>query len=116
MLTVTAYQKRATKDGRDFFTLELTSDDLEMVCSQKTGRYYATVRKCSMPTTFPETICKTMVGKTLPGSITKMQCEPYEFVVPETGELIVRQHRYEYQPIEQQSMEQVVLGGSPVLV
>ena len=115
MLTVTAYQQRTAQDGREYFALELTSDDLELVVSQQTGRYYATVRKCYMPSTFPETICRAMIGKQLPGSITRTECEPYEFTIPETGEVINRSHRYEYQPVEQGSMEKTVLGGTPLM-
>jgi hypothetical protein len=115
MLVITDYQQRSSQDGRTYFALELTSDEPELVISQQTGRFYATVRKCFMPSTFPEAICRNMVGKQLPGSITKTDCEPYEWTVPETGEVITRSHRYEYQPVEQSSMEQTVLGGSPLV-
>ena len=115
MIIVTAYQQRTAQEGREYFTLELTGDDLELVVSKQTGRFYATVRKCYMPTTFPEPVCRAMIGKQLPGSITRTECEEYEFVIPETGEIITRSHRYEYQPVEQPSMERTVLGGEPLM-
>ena len=115
MITVTSYQQRTAQEGREYFTLELSSDDLELVVSQQTGRYYATVRKCYIPTTFPDPICRAMIGKQLPGNIIRTECEPYEFVIPETGEIITRSHRYEYQLVEQPSMEQTVLGGEPLM-
>jgi hypothetical protein len=43
------------------------------------------------------------------GSIAKVECEPYEFTIPETGEVISRQHRYDYSPTEQSNMEQLVM-------
>lgn len=115
MVTVSNYQPRTSAEGKDYFVLELTSQELEMVVSQQTGRYYATVRKCFMSATFPEPICQAMIGKQLPGSITKTACEPYEFTIPDTGEVITRNHRYDYQPIEQGSMEDAVMMGSPLL-
>lgn len=115
MVTVSDYQQRVPTEGEPFFVLELTNQELEMVISQQTGRFYATVRKCYIPATFPEVICKMMVGKQLPGCITRIECEPYEFTIPETGEIITRTHRYEYQPIEQAPMEQTVLGGTPMM-
>ena len=109
MVTVTAYQKRTSTEGKDYFSLELQSDDLEFVISQNTGRHYLTARKCWISSTFNEAICQKMLGKSMAGSITKTECEPYEFTIPETGEVITRQHRYDYSPSEQGNMEQVVM-------
>ena len=110
MVTVSDYQLRTSAEGKEYFVLELTSQDLEMVVSQQAGRFYATVRKCYMSATFPEAVCKMMVGKQIPGCITRTDCEPYEFTIPDTGEVITRQHRYDYQPVEQGSLEQTVLS------
>ncbi|WP_435356160.1 hypothetical protein [Emticicia sp. SJ17W-69] len=115
MLTVTNYQQRSSKEEKTYFALELQSDDLEFVISQATGRYYVTARKCWISTTFNEEICKKMIGKSMVGSIAKVQCEPYEFTIPETGEVITRQHRYDYSPTEQGSMEAVVLQNQELV-
>ena len=109
MVTVSDYQQRTPAEGKPYFVLELTSQDLEMVVSQQTGRFYATVRKCFIPATFPEAVCRLMVGKQMPGCISRTDCDPYEFTIPETGEIITRTHRYDYHPVEQGSMEQAVL-------
>ena len=109
MLTITNYAQRTNQEGKDYFSLELTSDEPEMVLSQA-GKYYITTRKCMMSSTFTEPICKVMLGKQFPGSISKVECEPYEFTVPETGEAITRQHRYEYVPMEASTTEQAVFA------
>ncbi|GAB3169731.1 hypothetical protein GCM10027291_20540 [Telluribacter humicola] len=80
MLQVTNYVKRTTKEGNEYFALELTSDDPEMVLS-KSGNYYITTRKCYMSSTLSEPVCKAMIGKQFPGSISRVECEPYEFTV-----------------------------------
>ena len=41
-------------------------------------------------------MCKSLVGTSLPGTISKIEVEPYEFTIQETGEIIQRTHRYEY--------------------
>ena len=104
MVTVTAFQERTSQEGKPFYALEITSDELDLVISQQTGRYYATQFKCWISSTFTEPVCKLMLGKKMKGSIVKIDCEPYEFTVPETGEVITRNHRYEYTPTEQASM------------
>ena len=32
----------------------------------------------------------------MPGTISKVEVDPYEFTIQETGEIIQRTHRYEY--------------------
>ncbi|NBA84768.1 hypothetical protein GVN16_03310 [Emticicia sp. CRIBPO] len=111
MVTVTGYQERTSNDGKIYFALELQSDELEFVVSKKTGRHYATVRRCFMSSTFNEHVCKVMIGKTIQGSVSKVECEAYSFTIEETGEEITRYHRYEYAPVETQDMEQVIQGS-----
>lgn len=110
MLTITSYSNRtSSQDGSSYFALELTSDEPEIILSQ-TGRYYVSSKKCYMSSTFPEPVCKAMLGKQIPGSISKVECDPYEFTIQETGEVITRHHRYEFQPIEVSSPEQAVFA------
>jgi hypothetical protein len=101
MVTVTNFQKRKNQDEEIYFALEIQSDDLEFVVSKTTGRHYATVRRAFMSSTFNEVMCKRIIGKEMPGSIVKVACEPYEFTVPESGEVISRAFRYEYSPAEE---------------
>ena len=97
MVQVTNFHEVQTKDGRTFVSLELTGG-LELVQSQNTGKFYATVRKCRIPTTFDVNIAKMMVGQSVEGEIVRVSVDPYEFVSPTTGELMTLQHSYAYQP------------------
>lgn len=97
MVTVVDYHLRTNKDGEEFFTLELNGD-LVMVKSQNTGKFYATTKRCSIVSTFTESVCKMMIGKTIPGEIVKVETEPYEYAIPESGEIIKLSHRWEYAP------------------
>jgi len=110
MLTITSYAERTSStDGTVFYSLELTSDEPEIVLS-KNGKYYITARKCYMSSTFTESVCVSMLGKQFPGTIQKTECEPYEFTLPETGEVITRHHWYEYVPEEVNTPEQAVFS------
>ena len=55
MVKVTNYAVRERKDGTTFIALEITGG-LEIQQSQTTGNFYATVKKCSIPSTFDENI------------------------------------------------------------
>lgn len=99
MVTVIDYHLRENKAGKEFITLELQGD-LEMVQSMETGRFYATARRCSITSTFKEETAKALVGTKMPGKIVRQTCDKYDYVVPETGEVIALQHSYQYTPDE----------------
>lgn len=103
MVTVTDILIRERKDGSSFICLEL-SGGVELVQSTNSGRYYATVRKCSIPCTFDESLAKTMVGQRIEGDIVKVICEPYEFTNPRTGEIMHLQHSWAYRPKDSQDL------------
>ena len=97
MVTITNTSSRTRKDGTSFIVLEITGS-VELVQSQTTGRFYATVRKCNIPCTFDETIAQAMIGQQIEGSIERVQVEPYEFLNKRTGEVLTLQHGYAYRP------------------
>ena len=95
MVRIINYQKRQTEEGKEFFVLELQGG-IEMVKSTKTGKFYVTARKVSISSTFDELTCQALIGTELPGSVEKVSCKPYDFVIKETGETISLTHTYEY--------------------
>ena len=99
MVTVSDYAVRTNSKGDPFVALLLTGN-LEMVQSQETGKFYATVKKCSVVSTFSEFVAAQMVGNQLPGTILKEECDEYEYTIPETGEVIELSHRWVYSPEE----------------
>lgn len=94
---IIGYNVRKNKEGKEFIALDLQGD-LVMVQSTETGRFYATAKKCSITSTFTEEVAKTLLGKEISGRIERVQCEPYEYTVEETGEVITLFHRYEFYP------------------
>lgn len=109
MITIVDYKERLNKDGEPFLALVLEGD-MEMVQSES-GRYYATARRTSIPSSFNEETCKRLIGKQMPGAIVKVECDAYEYTLPETGEIIHLTHRYEYSP-HGGSNEQAVFSES----
>ena len=97
MVTVINYHVRQTRDGKDFVTLTLQGD-VELVQSMETGKFYATARKCSISSTFNEQTAKTLIGSKMPGTIKRVQSDPYDFTIQDTGEVIKLAHSYEYSP------------------
>lgn len=99
MVTIVSYNKRTSEAGKEFFSLTVQSG-IEMIRSKTTGQFYATAKKASIASTFDELTCKALIGTEMPGSISKEACEPYNYTLKETGEVIVLTHRYTYLPDE----------------
>ena len=99
MVTVINFKERNKEDGTSFFVLEIQGG-LEMVQSKATGQFYATAKKAYLPSTFDAMTCQALVGTQMPGSIEREECEPYEYTVQSTGEIITLSHRYCYVPEE----------------
>ena len=104
MVTVKNYHLREGERG-EFISLELEGD-IEMVQSTNTGRFYATTRRCFISSTFDEATAQKMVGKQIPGSIVRMQCDTYDYTIPETGETIQLGFTYAYLPEEKATISQ----------
>lgn len=96
MVKIIATHLREGENG-SFVSLELMGD-VELVQSMNTGRFYATARKCYVSSTFNEELAKSLIGREIPGSIIRVEAEPYEYTVPETGEVIELSHTYAYLP------------------
>lgn len=103
MVTVTNHVERQRVDGTSFTALEITGG-VELVQSQTNGRFYATVRKCSVPSTFNASVAQTMLGQRIEGDIVKVIVEPYDFINPKTGEIMRLQHSYAYRPKDSQDL------------
>jgi ketol-acid reductoisomerase len=112
MVTVVDYAIRQRKeDGSEFIALILQGG-LSLVQSKTTGNTYATVKSCSIPSTFDEETAKGFIGEKLPGSVQRMSCETYEWTNKETGEVLELSHRWVYVP-EGATIEEAIYEGEP---
>ena len=102
MVTVKNYHVRQGNNGDNYISLELEGD-VSFVQSQNTGRFYATAKHCFMYAAMDEKTAKALIGTQLPGSIERVDCDPYEYTVPDTGEVKLLSYTSEYRPEE--SME-----------
>ena len=114
MVTIKNFKKRESKTGEEFFVLVLQGG-VAPVKSKKTGRTYFTAKTCSVPSTFDEETCKQILGQEFPGAIVRVKTDPYEYTIPETGEIIELEHRWEYHDSALVHSESNVLEDSEVL-
>ena len=99
MVKIIDFKERETKEGDIFYSL-VVQGDVEFVESKETGRYYATAKKAFVACTFDESTCAALIGSEIPGSIKREECEPYEYVNTDTGEVSILSHTNVYSPEE----------------
>lgn len=94
MVKVTDYSARENKKGEQFYVLNLTGG--MQIKKSASGHSYITSMSCSIPTSFNEEQCQSLIGQEIPGKIKKEQCEPYSYTVQSTGEVKELNYRYIY--------------------
>ena len=95
MVKVTDFKTITNRDGEQFHALVVTGG-VQPVKSQRTGRIYFTTRTATVPTTFDEETCKGVIGTSFDGNVERVECEPYEYAIEDTGEVIELSHRWEF--------------------
>lgn len=114
MVTIVDFVKRQNKEGEEFNALILQSG-IELVKSQETGKFYATAKKASITSTFDDAMCQSLIGTQIPGSVQRVETEPYEFTVRDTGEVLTLNHRWQYAK-EGETIEEKVIADSNVVM
>jgi len=92
---INAHQRQGEKGN--YVSLELQGD-LVMIQSQNTGRFYATAKRCFIYSTFDFETAKALIGQQIGGTIQRVECEAYDYIIPESGEVVKLMHTYTYVP------------------
>ncbi len=114
MVKIVDFKTYQKEDGSEFCAL-VVQGGIEAIRSKETKRMYFTARTVNVPCTFSETTCEALIGTDFPGSIQKVEVEPYDYMVPDTGEIIELTHRYEYSSEENDILRENVVEKELVL-
>lgn len=95
MVKIIDFKTLEPESGKSFNML-IVQGGLEPMLSKTTGRTYLTMRKAFVSTTFDASTCKSLIGMDLQGSIHKVECEPYNYIVPESGEELILNYNWQY--------------------
>jgi len=114
MVTIIDFKTFTKENGENFFGL-VVQGGIEATRSLLTGKMYFTAKTATVPTTFNETTCKSLVGTTLEGCVKKIDCDSYNYTVKETGEIIKLSHRYEYLSAEEEILHKNLVSEEVVV-
>lgn len=113
MVTITGYKTNKNKEGKEFNILEI-SGAVEMIQSTKTGKFYAHAYKATITTTLNESSCKALIGTQFPGIIKKVACDPYNYEVPGTNDILTLNHSFQYFTDNSNKVEETIFSGEIV--
>jgi len=108
MVTIVDYKTYQRKDGTTFYSL-VVQGGVEAVKSQETGRTYLTARTARVSCTFNELTCESLKGTQLPGQVKRVDAEPYEYAIPNSGEIVTLTHKFEFVSEEESILEKNVI-------
>ena len=104
MITVIDAVERKNSKGETFVAL-IIAGGVEMIRS-KANKFYATVRKASVPSTLTLEFSKQIIGTRMNGMIVKKPCEPYMYET-QGGDLIELNWSYCYTDSAENLSEEV---------
>jgi phosphomevalonate kinase len=107
MVTVKEIKKAENSNGEEFYGLIVQSGAIP-VKSKKTGKVYFTAKTAFVSTTFDEKTASSLIGMEFEGTIKKVETDPYEYIIEQTGEVIQLSHRWEYVDPALEMEEQLV--------
>jgi hypothetical protein len=107
MVTVKEIKRAKNSSGEEFYGLIVQSGAMA-VKSKKSGRVYFTAKTAFVATTFDEETAASLIGVEFEGAIKKIQTDPYEYTIEETGEIIEMSHRWEFVDLALEMEEQIV--------
>ena len=97
------------------YLTQSSEEILEAVKSKETKRTYFTAKTATVACTFDEETCVNLIGTEMPGKIMKVEVKPYEYAIPDTGEVIRLTHRNEYVSDEEAVIKEQVAEEAAVL-
>jgi len=105
MVTIIGLEKKTNLKTKESYLLLLVQGSAEVLTSKASGRAYISSRRASVPCALSDLQAKALIGQTLPGSIEKVACTPFEVKLP-TGKRLKISETYQFQP----EMAETVLG------
>ena len=98
MVTIANATERTRKsDGSIFVSLDLIGEPTVTISSN--GVPSLTAPRASLPSNLSLAVCQSLIGQKLPGSIERVECEPYQYI-KENGDVMTCTHKFQYSPEE----------------
>jgi len=97
MVTIIGLEKKTNLKTKEPYSVLVLQGNAEVLKSKATSRFYVSVRKTTIPCALDDVLAKSLIGQSLPGSIEKVACTPFEVKLP-TGKKVKISHSFQYLP------------------
>jgi hypothetical protein len=99
MVQIIGFEKKKNEKTKEYFSVLILSGEPEVMISKSSGRPYVSARKTTIPCALEENQAQALIGKELPGSISRVACTPFELKLA-TGKKVKISTAFQYLPPE----------------
>ena len=96
-VTIIGLEKKKNLKSQEIYSVLVLQGNAEVLKSKVTSRPYVSARKTTIPCALDDVLAKSLIGQSLPGSIEKVACTPFEVKLP-TGKKVKISEKFQYFP------------------
>ena len=96
-VTITGLERKTNLKTNESYTVLVLQGNAIVLQSKATSRPCVSARKTTIPCALDDVLAKSLIGQTLPGSIEKVACTPFEVKLP-TGKKVKISEKFQYFP------------------
>src|SRR5450759_1025234 len=99
MVQIIAFEKKENSRTKETYSVLVLQGEPEVLISKSSGRPYISAKKTTIPCALEEKQAQALIGKELPGSISRVACTPFELKLA-TGKKVKISTAFQYLPPE----------------
>jgi hypothetical protein len=96
-VTIVGLERKTNLKTNEPYTVLVLQGKAVVLQSKATSRPYVSASKTTIPCALDDVLAKSLIGQSLPGSIEKVACTPFEVKLP-TGKKIKISEKFQYFP------------------
>ena len=105
-VTIVGLERKTNLKTNESYTVLVLQGKAVVLQSKATSRPYVSARKTTIPCVLDDVLATSLIGQSLPGSIEKVACTPFEVKLP-TGKKVKISEKFQYFP-EPEKAETVI--------
>jgi hypothetical protein len=99
MVQIIGFEKKKNEKTKESYSVLILSGEPEVMISKSSGRPYVSARKTTIPCALEENQAQALIGRELPGSISRVACTPFEVKLA-NGKKVKISSAFQYLPAE----------------
>ena len=96
-VTIIGLERKTNLKTKEPYTVLVLQGNAVVLQSKATSLSYVSARKTTIPCALDDVLAKSLIGQSLPGSIEKVACAPFDVKLP-NGKKVKISEKFQYFP------------------